>query len=158
MFKHILVPTDGSVLSKEAVSHAVQFAKAVGAQITTLYAKPQYQYHTLNYANDIAVRLTNIQTLTPERYEAQTEAKAQSVLGFVERLCRESDVSCQKLSLVNNDPYKAIIEVAEQSGCDLIFMASHGYKGLQGFLLGSETQKVLTHSTIPVLVHRSATQ
>ena len=152
MFKHILVPTDGSEFSKEVTRRAVKFAKEAGAQITALYARPPFR--VVNYSNDMLAHVANVQTFKAEQFEEQAEAKAQSLLGFIERMCKESGVSCEKLSPVSDDPYKAIIDAAEQSNCDLIFMASHGRKGLQGFLLGSETQKVLTHSTIPVLVYR----
>jgi len=73
----------------------------------------------------------------------------------VENLCKDAGVQCNKLSLTSDIPYEAIIDAANQSGCDLIFMASHGRRGLTSLLLGSETHKVLTHSTIPVLVYRT---
>ena len=76
------------------------------------------------------------------------------MLGQVQALCAEAGVECQTASATSDAPYEAIIAAAEQSGCDLIFMASHGRRGISGFLLGSETNKVLTHSRIPVLVYR----
>ncbi len=148
MFKHILVPTDGSELSQEAIRNAVPFAKEMNAKITAFYTKPEFD--TTQYAEG-----SNIDPLAMKRFEEATEAEAQKILGFAEKLCQETGVPCETLSLTNNNPYEAIIEAAKQSGCDLVFMASHGRKGLKGFLLGSETQKVLMYSTIPVLVYRS---
>ena len=126
MFKHILVPTDGSVLSKEAARHAVIFAKETGARVTAFYAR-----------------------------QGNSEEKTEEILGFVRNLCEEEGVYCRKLSWPSDFPYKVIVGAAEALGCDLIIMASRSRKGLDGFLLGSETQNVLTHSTVPVLVLRS---
>jgi len=148
MFKHLLVPTDGSDLSQDTVRRAVSFAREAGARITAFYAKPEYP---VTYYGEGAL----IDSTTPEQFAELAEQQAQQNLGFVENLCREAGVPCSKLSLTNDIPYEAIIEAATQSGCDLIFMASHGRKGFSGLLLGSETNKVLTHTTIPVLVYRS---
>ena len=147
MFKHILVPTDGSQFSQNAVRQAVIFAKETGAQITAFYAKPAppipYYGEGIGYNFEM-----------PSKYNELLEKQAQESLGFVENLCQQEGVSCNKLESTSDVPYQAIIEAATQCKCDLIFMASHGRRGISGFLLGSETNKVLTHSTIPVLVHR----
>lgn len=147
MFRHVLVPTDGSELSQEAAKKAVSFAKEAGAQITAVYAKPEYP---VTYYGEG----TLIDPTTPEKFTELAELQAEQNLSFIEKLCLESSVKFQKLSLTNDIPYEAIIEAAAQSGCDLIFMASHGRRGFSGLLLGSETNKVLTHSKIPVLVFR----
>ena len=147
MFKHILVPTDGSPLSQDTVRRAVSFAKDAGARITAFYAKPEFP---VTYYGEGAL----IDSTTPEQFAALAEEQAQVVLGFVENLCKEADVSCGKLTLTNDVTYEAIIEAATQCDCDLIFMASHGRRGLTSLLLGSETSKVLTHTKIPVLVYR----
>jgi nucleotide-binding universal stress UspA family protein len=147
MFKHILVPTDGSELSQETSRRAVSFAKEAGARITAFFAKPEYP---VTYYGEGAL----IDPTTPEKFAELAEQQAQLNLGFVETLCQEAGVQFGKLSLTSDIPYEAIISAATQSGCDLIFMASHGRKGLSGLLLGSETNKVLTHSKIPVLVYR----
>jgi len=148
MFKHLLVPTDGSELSQDTARRAVSFAREAGARITAFYAKPEYP---VTYYGEGAL----IDSTTPEQFAELAEQQAQQNLGFVEDLCREAGVPCSKLSLTNDIPYEAIIEAATQSDCDLIFMASHGRRGFSGVLLGSETNKVLTHTTIPVLVYRS---
>ena len=148
MFKHILVPTDGSELSQETVRRAVSFAKEAGAKITAFYAKPEFP---VTYYGEGVL----IDTTSPEKFAELAESQAQEILGFVENLCKEVGVECSTLSLTSDIPYEAIIDAATQSGCDLIFMASHGRRGLTSLLLGSETHKVLTHSTIPVLVYRT---
>lgn len=147
MFKHILVPTDGSQLSQDTARRAISFAKETGARITAFYAKPEYP---VTYYGEGAL----IDSTTPEQFAELAEQQAQEILGFVDRLCQEAGVSCSKLSLISDIPYEAIIDAATQGGCDLIFMASHGRRGFSGLLLGSETNKVLTHSKVPVLVYR----
>lgn len=147
MFKHILVPTDGSELSQETVRCAVSFAKDAGARITAFFAKPEYP---VTYYGEGAL----IDPTTPEKFAELAEQQAQQTLEFVEKLCQDAGVPCTKLALTSDIPYEAIINAATQSGCDLIFMASHGRRGISSLLLGSETNKVLTHSKIPVLVYR----
>jgi nucleotide-binding universal stress UspA family protein len=147
MFKHILVPTDGSQLSQDTSRRAISFAKEAGARITAFYAKPEFP---VTYYGEGAL----IDSTTPEQFAELAEQQAQDVLGFVEKLCQEAGVECNKLTLTSDVPYEAIIDAADQSACDLIFMASHGRRGFGGLLLGSETNKVLTHTKIPVLVYR----
>jgi nucleotide-binding universal stress UspA family protein len=147
MFKHIFVPTDGSELSQATVKRAVTFAKEAGARLTAFFAKPDYP---ITYFGEGAL----IDPTTPEKFAEIAEQQATEVLGQVQALCAEAGVECQTTSSTSDAPYEAIIAAAEQSGCDLIFMASHGRRGISGFLLGSETNKVLTHSRIPVLVYR----
>ena len=147
MFKHILVPTDGSELSQETVRRAVSFAKEAGARITAFYAMPEFP---VTYYGEGGL----IDSITPEQFTALAEREAQEVLGFVANLCQEAGVDFSKLTSTNDAPYEAIIEAATQSDCDLIFMSSHGRRGFSALLLGSETHKVLTHSKIPVLVYR----
>ena len=147
MFKKILVPTDGSELSQETARRAVSFAKEAGACITALYAKPEYP---VSYYGEGAL----IDPTTPEKFAELAEQQAQQTLAFVVGLCRDAGVAVETLSITSDIPYQAIIAGANQAGCDLIFMASHGRRGFSALLLGSETNKVLTHSKIPVLVYR----
>jgi nucleotide-binding universal stress UspA family protein len=147
MFKSILVPSDGSQLAEDAARRAVAFAKEAGARITALYVKPEYP--TLYAGEGIMFDST-----PPGRFAELVEQEAQEILGVIENLCREAGVSCVKVTHTHDAVYKAIIEVATQNDCDLIFMSSHGRRGVDALLLGSETTKVLTHSKIPVLVHR----
>ncbi len=147
MFKHILVPTDGSALSSDTVKRAVTFAREAGARITFFFAKPDYP---AAFYGEGAL----IDPSTPERFFEMADKQARDILDAASRQASAAGVSCNQLAVVNDVPYQAIIDAAASAGCDLIFMASHGRRGLSGLLLGSETQKVLTHSTIPVLVYR----
>jgi nucleotide-binding universal stress UspA family protein len=92
--------------------------------------------------------------MTPEKFAEMAEKQAQEILGRAVREAMASGVQCETVAAVSDTPYEAIIKTADEHNCDLIFMASHGRRGLTGLLLGSETQKVLTHSDIPVLVYR----
>jgi nucleotide-binding universal stress UspA family protein len=147
MFKHILVPTDGSPLSTDTVKRAIGFAKEISARITFLFAKPDYP---VAFYGEGAL----IDPTTPEKFAEMAERQAREILASCELMARENGVSAAAASITNDIPYEAIIDAADANGCDLIFMASHGRRGLSGLLLGSETQKVLTHSSIPVLVYR----
>ncbi|MDR0529123.1 MAG: universal stress protein [Zoogloeaceae bacterium] len=147
MFKHILVPTDGSELSRTTIQHAVAFARETGARLTAFFAKPEYP---VTYFGEGAL----LDPATPERFAEMADNQAREVLAFVAGECAKAGVPCEGVSAVSDVPYEAIIAAAETQGCDLIFMASHGRRGISGFLLGSETNKVLTHSKIPVLVYR----
>lgn len=155
MFKHILVPTDGSRLSQEAGRQAVSFARATGARITAFHARPKEVF--LDYdVTDSTGKYASDNVTSLERFEELADSRAEEALDFVGQLCAAADVPCMKISLTSDYPYDTIITAAQENDCDLIFMASHGRKGLSGLLLGSETQKVLTHSSIPVLVYRQS--
>jgi len=147
MFKQILVPTDGSELSRETARRAVSFAREAGARITAFYAKPEYP---VSYYGEGAL----IDPTTPEKFAELAERQATETLDFVVQLCESAGVPVDRLSMTSDIPYQAIIDAATEAGCDLIFMASHGRRGFSALLLGSETNKVLTHSKIPVLVYR----
>ena len=147
MFKHILGPTDGSALSESAVSRAVTFARASGARITFFYAQPDFPMPI--YGEGALIDPT-----TPEQFAKSAAAEAQSILAKAKAIADADGVVAATDTVVNEVPYQAVIDAADRHGCDLIFMASHGRRGIAGFLLGSETQKVLTHSKTPVLVYR----
>ena len=146
MFKHILLPTDGSQFSQAAARRAVSFARESGSRITAFYALREPASHSFGGME---------MPFPPPPEDVELEKnEARRILGFVENLCREEGVECHTLTLSNNVVHEAIIEAATQCGCDLIFMATHGRRGLRALLLGSETNKVLTHSKIPVLAYR----
>ncbi len=145
MFKHILLPTDGSELSAAAIQQGVRFAKSINAKVTGLCVMPQQR--TFYYE-------TAIPTETLEQVTQRYREAAEEYLSAIEKEAKEAGVECGVVYERNDSPYEAIIRVAQQKGCDLIMMASHGRRGVGAFLLGSETQKVLTHSRIPVLVFR----
>lgn len=147
MFKHILVPTDGSALSRETVKRAISFAREAGARITAFYAKPSFPEC---FFGEGAL----VDPGSPEKFAQMAEEEAQHILDEVDLACREAGVPCSRCTLESDIPYEAIIDMANQCECDLIFMSSHGRRGIGALLLGSETQKVLTHSKIPVLVYR----
>ncbi|NTV09892.1 MAG: universal stress protein [Zoogloea sp.] len=147
MFKHILVPTDGSELSDNTVARAVSFAAETGARITFFYAQPDFPMPI--YGEGALIDPT-----TPEQFARAAAAEAAQILDRACAAAAKASVAADSDTMVSEVPYEAIIKAAERMGCDLIFMASHGRRGLSGLLLGSETQKVLTHSKTPVLVYR----
>lgn len=147
MFKHFLVPTDGSQLSLKAAQHAVSLAKEVGAKVSFFFSKPDYP---VAFYGEGAL----IDPTTPEKFAEIADRQAKEILAQTEKLAQDAGVEFASVTEVSDLPYEAIIRAAEGARCDLIFMASHGRRGISGLLLGSETQKVLTHSRIPVLVYR----
>jgi nucleotide-binding universal stress UspA family protein len=145
MFKHILLPTDGSDSSDVAVQSAVELAQEMGATITGLHVVPPF--HTFTYRAEMLED-------TEEQYEKESEELARKILAKVEQQARTSGVPFDMVVLRSDDVYDGIIATANHRHCDLIVMASHGRSGMRGLLLGSVTQKVLTHSDLPVLVYR----
>lgn len=145
MFKHLLLPTDGSPLSEKAVLKGIQFAHSAGARVTGLYVGPRF--HVLTYRTDMLEE-------TRGEYTRDSQAHAERYLAFISKAAGESGVPCETTLQTSDDVSQSIIDVARERSCDLIAMASHGRRGIGGVLLGSETQRVLTHSDIPVLVWR----
>ncbi len=144
MFKKILLPTDGSELSAKAVQGAIAMAQRLGATVVGMTVIEPYSYSTLS----------EYRPETLEAFEARNAQAAEARLGPIVQAAREAGVPCETVVEKSFSPYEAVIEAASRHGCDVIFMASHGRRGLSAVLLGSETQKVLTHSAIPVLVYR----
>jgi nucleotide-binding universal stress UspA family protein len=148
MFKHILLPTDGSKLSDRAVQRGIEFAKAVKAKVTAVHAVPEFRMIVEEgFISPMSAELKN-------RFERDSHEHAKKMLAKVQKAAKAAGVKCETVALVSDFPYKQIIETAKKKKCDLIVMASHGRKGLSSLLLGSETAKVLTHSKVPVLVVR----
>lgn len=145
MFKHLLLPTDGSPLSEAAVRQGLLLAKEQAARTTAIHVVPQF--HVFTY------RTTMLED-TREQFIAECKAEAQKILAEVERAAQEIGVPCEARMVTHDHAWEAIVGTAGNAGCDLIVMASHGRRGIKGLLLGSETHKVLTHSTVPVLVLR----
>lgn len=147
MFKHILIPTDGSDLSKKAIKKGIEFAKKIKARITTIHVVPEFR----------VIADESFVSLSPEakkRFEEESLLRAKKLLAAVVQQAKAQGVRCTAVAEANDLPYQQIIATAKTSKCDLILMASHGRRGIASVLLGSETAKVLTHSTIPVLVVR----
>ena len=145
MYTNILIPTDGSELAGKAVQHGIDLAKRIGAKATVLTVVPPFHVFT-----------TDAQVLedTPAQYQARMQEHAEKTLSAVADAAQAAGVACEMIHVEHEHPYQAIIDTAESKGCDLIVMASHGRHGISAIVLGSETVKVLTHCTIPVLVHR----
>lgn len=147
MFRNILVPTDGSPLSRKAGKLAVQFAKEQEAKVTVLYVAPAYRPGIIgDYpANTL---------ISPQRYLAKVKAHASRIFHSVKNAAVKADVRFAGNYATNDYPYLEIVKAARRNKCDLVIMASHGRRGLSRLILGSETNKVLAHSKIPVLVVR----
>jgi nucleotide-binding universal stress UspA family protein len=146
MYNRILVPTDGSQLSERAVKEAAMLARNTGATLTLFYAAPEYR----TPVHWEGATMQNI--VTPQRYRKSMRAHARRLLDSAAR--KASGTVAKTACEFSDHPYEGIIAAARKHKCDLIVMASHGWRGLKGLLLGSETHKVLTHSRIPVLVVR----
>ena len=147
MFRHLLVPTDGSDLSRRTATHAITFARETGARITFFAALPQHpvSFHEGYGLTDAGTR---------ERLIATAEQQGRAIIDPLVADATAAGVSAEAVAVPCATVHDGIIAAATHHGCDLIFMASHGRRGIGALLLGSETQKVLTHSKIPVLVHR----
>jgi nucleotide-binding universal stress UspA family protein len=146
MYRHILIPTDGSELSHRAVQHGLSLAKSVGAKVTALTVEGSFNVYDVP-----ASKVYEMSGSFAEHVE-RTKAHAEKILNGVAEEARSAGVTCDTVQVERDNPYEAIIETAKQRGCDLIVMASHGRSGISAIVLGSVTTKVLTHTQIPVLV------
>jgi len=147
MFKHILIPTDGSPVAAKAIKAGVALAKEMGASVTAFYAIEPPPTHM--YGDGYLAERNLVAEL-----ERRAQEVAQTSVDQVSAAAKSAGVPCDTAIGKSETPYKGIIAAAEKNKCDAVFMASNGHKGLTGLLLGSVTQKVLTHSKIPVLVFR----
>jgi nucleotide-binding universal stress UspA family protein len=147
MYKRILVTTDGSGLSKKAVAHAVSLCAATGAELVALRVTPRYPQSYFEGSLPLAASEV-------AKIEKQWASDAQKALEAVEKLAASKSVKCKSIVVKSDIVSDAIIASGKKSRVDLIVMASHGRRGIKRLLLGSETQQVLTHSAIPVLVLR----
>ncbi|MFM1814678.1 MAG: hypothetical protein RLZ98_1373 [Pseudomonadota bacterium] len=145
MYKHILVPTDGTEFAGRAIAHAVELAKQFGAKLTGVTVLPPLRMMAVEGA---------VLSETPEDYERWMVEVADERLDPIKKAATAAGVVCETVFVEHDQPYQGVIDVANDKKCDLIVMASHGRRGVSALLLGSETQKVLTHSGIPVLVYR----
>jgi nucleotide-binding universal stress UspA family protein len=146
MFKHILIPSDGSPLSEKAIKAGIELAKQLGAKVTAFCAIQEY---TAIYGDGFPIAMLPLNEQREEEI-----AWATKNLAVAHSHANSAKVPFEGVHKVVLAPYLGIIDTAKEKDCDLIFMASHGRRGIEGLLLGSETQKVLTHCKIPVLVHR----
>ena len=147
MYTNILIPTDGSPDSRAAIKSGVELAKAVGAKVTGFFAAPAAT--PLVYKGLIPVGY-----MTPEEHAALIDKTATGILAVIEAAAKAAGVAYQCIHVTDDFPADAMLAVAKKEKCDLIFMAAHDRRGRSGLLIGGETQKVLSHSEIPVLVYR----
>ncbi len=145
MFKHVLIPTDGSDLSRKALLYGVQLAKESNAKVTVLTVRPPYVIGSMDMIGVVG---------SQDEFEAETQRYADYALTQARMAGESAGVEIETVQDVGDQPFRAIIDCAKAHGCDLIVMASHGRRGVSALLLGSETVKVLTHSSVPVLVYR----
>jgi nucleotide-binding universal stress UspA family protein len=145
MYKHILIPTDGSELSKKAIDHGIGLAKALNAKVTAVTVSEPFHVFAVE---------PSMVTDTPDEYKKHVAALAAKYLKAAKDAATAAGVPCDGVHVENEHPYEAIIDTARKGGCDAIVMASHGRRGVSAVVLGSETVKVLTHSTTPVVVVR----
>ena len=146
MYRNILIATDGSDLAEKAVSHGVSLAKAVGAKVTALIVETPFDVFNVPES-----QIRQMPAAFAQHAE-QVKKHASKVLKHVADAAKAAGVTCDTFQLEDDQPYRAIIKAAEDKGCDVIVMASHGRSGISAVLLGSVTNKVLTHTKIPVLV------
>jgi nucleotide-binding universal stress UspA family protein len=144
MFKRILVPTDGSELSNKAIAAAIDLAKSLGATVVGMTTLEPYSYSNLS----------EYRPETLDDYESRMDQIGAERLGRIADAAARAGVPVETVTAKSFSPFEAIIDTAKGKSCDLIIMASHGRRGLNAVLLGSETQKVLTHTSVPVMVYR----
>ena len=144
MYKHILLPTDGSDLSKAAVKHGIELAKTIGARVTALVVSTPISSLVVD---------PSIVSTALDQYKALVASQTAKYLDNIKNNAVEAGVDCSALCIEHDKPYEAIVDTAKEQGCDLVVMASHGLRGVSA-ILGSETLKVLTHTSVPILVYR----
>jgi nucleotide-binding universal stress UspA family protein len=140
MYRHILIPTDGSKLAEHGVTHGLALAKSLGAKVSVIFVVEPFSEMTGRFIEAVAT------------YAELRKEQATSVLDHAANGAKEAGVPCETIQVENEQPHQAIIATAEDKGCDLIVMSSHGRSGLSMLLIGSVTNKVLTQTKIPVLV------
>jgi nucleotide-binding universal stress UspA family protein len=145
MYKNILIPTDGSELAGKAVKHGAHLAKCLGAKVTVLTVTTPYHIFTVE---------TKMVEDTPGEYRKEAQAEGAKLLASAADTAKAAGVACDTVQVEHEHVFQAITDTAKSKSCDLIVMSSHGRRGLSAVILGSVTVKVLTHSRIPVLVHR----
>ncbi len=140
MYRHILIPTDGSKLADQGVAHGLALAKSLGAKVSVIFVVEPFSELTGRFQEAVAT------------YAELRKEQAASTLVHAANAAKEAGVSCETIQAENGQPHQAIIAAAEDKGCDLIVMSSHGRSGLSMLLIGSVTNKVLTQAKTPVLV------
>jgi len=147
MYRKILITTDGSAVSQHTACAGVKFAQQMGAEVLALFVAPEYQY-------PVYVEIIPPSYPSEDEYIAQMRRTGEDYMGKIMRSCAGAGLQHSCMTAFSDATALKIVDVAEQEGCDLIFMGSHGRSGWGQILLGSVTNKVLSHTTKPVLVHR----
>jgi nucleotide-binding universal stress UspA family protein len=147
MFKHVLIPTDGSKVARRAIKAGVALAKQLGAKVTAYYAMETFQPYV--YSEGYVIN-----TATMKNFEERARELGRKYLAEVERAAKAAGVACGTLMTKPATPAHGIVDAARKKRCDVIFMASHGRGEFAALVLGSVTQKVLARSKVPVLVFR----
>lgn len=150
MFTNILLPVDGSAASVHAARHGIELARALSAKVTVLTVTTPWAAH---FSRELAVVIPEVVIPQPD-YDDKRETIAACILQNVVADAHSARVGVRSLHRCDPDPYRAIIETAKREGCDLIVMGSHRERGFTSAFLGSETMKVMTHTSIPVLIYR----
>jgi nucleotide-binding universal stress UspA family protein len=145
MYKNLLVATDGSKLSDKALAHAISLAQSIGASLTAFYAAPEYPMPA--YADGVVY-----EPVPRKEYAKLAAEDADKILKVAATKAEAAGVTCKTVYAIAAAPWEAILAAARKNKCDAIVMASHGRRGISAVLLGSETQKVLTHTKLPVIV------
>src|SRR5689334_7752373 len=140
MYRHILIPTDGSQPAERGLAHGLALAKSLGAKVSVIFVVEPFSEMTGRFLEAVAT------------YAELRKEQAASVLDRAANAAREAGLSCETIQMENAQPHEAIIAAARDKGCDLIVMSSHGRSGLSALLIGSVTNKVLTQAKTPVLV------
>ena len=147
MFKHILMPTDGSDHSEKSIERGIELAKLCGSRVTGIHVVPDYRL-TIAYEG-------SFDPITHEKVEEEARARAANFLAFVQKAAAAAGVACETVVATNDHPYDAIVNTANERGCDLIVMTARSRKGLAKLIMGSESDRVLHRASIPVLTFRA---
>jgi nucleotide-binding universal stress UspA family protein len=147
MYQHILIPTDGSEVAEKAVTAGIDFARDAGAKVTLFTAVPEYEPPSETQV--LARRVVSVAD-----HARESERLARGILAPAADKARAANLRFETAFSQSNQPWQAIIDAAKRYGCDAIFMASHGRRGLAAVWHGSQTREVLTHSKVPTLVYR----
>jgi len=148
MYKHILIPTDGSKTAQKAIDGGIAFARESGARVTLFTAVPEYR------PPSEGEMLSHKKVESLDHFEKRSRKEASALLGRVAGKAKRAGVRCGTDYAFSDNPWRAIIDAAKRNACDVIFIGSHGRRGLAALWYGSETKEVLTHSDIPTLVYR----
>ena len=146
MYRHILIPTDGTERSHRAVQHGLSLAKAIGAKVTALTVEPTFNVFNLTHAHENTINQVF------DDYTAHAKTHAAKILDGVASAAKAAGVPCETVQVEHDHPHQVIIDTAKAKGCDLIVMASHGRSGVSAVVMGSVTTKVVTHTDVPVLI------